>query len=1124
MNFPATFRQTLTLHFVIVAVLPILLLGLFGIQYFKQKHLETTFSLLDTHALAVRHEAIEFLQYTSASLALVEKTLNSSFLHSDAEINQYLQIAVNEPSNFESIYLLDKQHKITHLGLLEGRDRNRQDYLGLDLSAHEVFVDQAQLSGYTWSDTFFSTLTAEPSITLGIPLENGTLLGTVSLKKLSAELIERLEHVEGNFQFSLLDHHGILIADSRPDLTSQRHNLRLHPEVRAALDNKVESPHHLHEDGSLLESVRLVPETGWVSYVSLPMQEAMQGVTPLRYLLTSVLTLAACLGVVLAIWLSRRMLRPILLLRDVAGEVAKGDYNQLLQPALYEELEDLSGSFREMISSVKDREQSIRESQASYRDISARLQLLINHMPFGCLMLDAENRVELWNPAAEQIFGFCSDEVVGLHPHEFLVPEHIQEETSQILERLKNGDSLALNINENLTRDGRTITCEWYNTPLQNPDGSIKGVISMVQDISQRVSAENALKESETSFRTMFQTNPDAILITRLSDGKMVSVNDHCLSTAGYTAEEIIGKTTLDINIWVNLDERDSYLNLIRNNGFVENFEMSLRSKSGRVWTGLASSRTLVLNDEICLLAVIRNITAMKQAESRLVRSESRFRSLISVMGEGVIILGHNGEIVQCNQAAERIMKVKADDIIGKFHYELIQGGIHEDGRVYSAAESPSSLTLQKGEPVTNQIIGLPQANGQTIWLQLNTHALGLDRSGKPVAVVVSFADVTRLKHIETELRESEQHMQTLSRQFQGVLEAIPDRIMILDAQMRVIWLNWFEDDSDPTGQKLSENLCCHDLPGVHCGPSSGADSFLCDNCPVQKALVSGRTEEGQTESSDGRTLSLRAFPVFNELGEVVNVIELAQDITESLRHQEQSMRTGQLAALGELAAGVAHEINNPINGVINYAQLILNKAVADSREQELSQRIIRESGRVATIVRELLYFAREESQEVHLITVLDALNEALALTKNQMNKDGVTLQIQMPDDLPMIKSHSHQIPRLFLNLISNARYALAEKHPDMDPDKILQVIGEEVLKDDQTLVRITFRDEGIGIDAELLPRIMNPFVTSKPSAQGTGLGLSISHEIVQKHGGTLTINSVQGEFTEVVIELPADK
>jgi len=1245
MKFPASLRQSLTLHFVAVAVLPILLLGVFGIQYVEHKHLETVSTLLDAHALDVSREASEFLQDTSASLSLVEKTLNSGLLQNDAEINQYLQMAINELNNFESIYLLNKDFRVAHLGLSADNTDNREDYLGLDFSAHEIFTQHSQLSGQVWSNTFLSTITVEPSITLGIPLEDGILLGTVSLKKLSAELAERLEQTRGDFQFSLLDHHGVLIADSQSGLTSQRLNLRLHPEVRGALDHKIEVASKLHEDGSLLESIHLVPETGWAAFVRLPMQKAMVGVAPLRYLLITSLTFAAFLGVALAFWLSRRMLRPILLLRDATRAVAKGDYEQPLQTSIYEELEDLSGSFREMIVAVEEREQSISDNRARYRNLvnsidgivweldlaefrftfvsnqaeqilgypaqqwlddkdfwpqhvyeddrdwvlnycgtetkalrdhdfeyrmiaadgrlvwlkdiasvvvedglpvrlrgvmlditkrkeaelhlvetTERLQLLLDRMPFGCVMWNAENLVELWNPAAEEIFGFTQKEVLGLHPHEFLVSESVQKETSRVFERLKNGDPIAHSINDNITKDGRSISCEWHNTPLQNPDGSTKGVISMVQDISQRLSAENALRQSEVSFRAVFQTNPDAVLITRVSDGHILNVNDHCLSMSGYTREEMIGKSTLDIGLWMDSADRDRFLSLVSNEGFVENFEMSMRTKIGRVRIGLSSTRTLVLNDEPCLLTVVRDITEMKEAEGRMARSEARFRSLISVMGDGLMILGYNGEIVQCNQTAERIMGMKTDDLIGKLHNELILEAIHEDGTSYALEEHPAASTLRTGEPVTNQIMGIVLADGQTVWLQVNTHALGLDKAGKPVAVVATFADVTRLKNIETELRVSENHMKTLSMQFQGVLEAIPDRIMILDAEMRVVWLNWFEDGIDPEEEYQVEPVCCHELSGVSCSPLAGLVALLCDNCPVKRAFASGRTESEQVEMSDGRTLALRVFPVFNELGAVVNVIVISQDITESLRHQAQAMRTGQLAALGELAAGVAHEINNPINGVINYAQLILNKAIADSREQELSQRIIKESERVATIVRELLFFAREESQEVNRTTISDALSEVLALTQNQLNKEGVQLQIQLPEELPGIVSRSHQIQQLFLNLISNARHALTEKYPDMNLDKILLIKGEEILKDDQPFVRVVFRDHGVGIDAELLPRVMNPFTTTKSSKEGTGLGLSISHEIVLKHGGTIAIDSVRGEFTEIIIELPAEK
>jgi PAS domain S-box-containing protein len=601
----------------------------------------------------------------------------------------------------------------------------------------------------------------------------------------------------------------------------------------------------------------------------------------------------------------------------------------------------------------------------------------------------------------------------------------------------------------------------------------------------------------------------------------IVNVNDYCLKSTGYSRAEVVGRTSLDVGFWAHAEDRERFITLLRENGHVDNLEMLLRIKDGREKTGLMSARTLTLNDEICGLTVIRDITEMKDAETRLVRSESRFRSLISVMGEGLVILGFNGEVVQCNNAAERILGKTSEDIVGQLNDELMQGVIKEDGQNYGPDDEPSAITLQTGSSVINQVMGIPRTDGSVVWVQVNSHALGLNSSGRPVAVVVTFADVSRLKSIETELRKSESHLKSMTMQFQGLLEAFPDQIMVLDKDMRMVWLNR-NPDYEQLSYDRSMRTPCYEMPEVECGPASGSKEPQCESCPIKKSFASGQIEESQISLDDGRTLALRAFPIFDEEGEVMNVIEIVQDISESLKQRAQSMRTGQLAALGELAAGVAHEINNPINGVINYAQLILNKAVEDSREEELSKRIIRESERVATIVRELLYFSRTESQQVETLSVLEALNESLALVQNQLNKEGISLQIKLPEGLPMINSRSHQIQRLFLNLISNARYALTEKYPETDPNKVLMVVGEVVEKDHQSFVSITFRDHGTGIPPELLERVLNPFVTTKAAGVGTGLGLSISYEIVQKHDGELSITSQEGEYTEAVVLLPA--
>jgi len=137
------------------------------------------------------------------------------------------------------------------------------------------------------------------------------------------------------------------------------------------------------------------------------------------------------------------------------------------------------------------------------------------------------------------------------------------------------------------------------------------------------------------------------------------------------------------------------------------------------------------------------------------------------------------------------------------------------------------------------------------------------------------------------------------------------------------------------------------------------------------------------------------------------------------------------------------------------------------------------------------------------------------------MRKDGVRLRSEMPPDLPEIFGHSQQIQQVFLNVINNARYALNQKYKGAAEGKKFEIYGEEVTIDICPYVRIRFNDGGSGIPANVIDKIMNPFFSTKPSSKGTGLGLSISHGIISDHGGRLTIESIEGEFTNVIIDLP---
>ena len=253
--------------------------------------------------------------------------------------------------------------------------------------------------------------------------------------------------------------------------------------------------------------------------------------------------------------------------------------------------------------------------------------------------------------------------------------------------------------------------------------------------------------------------------------------------------------------------------------------------------------------------------------------------------------------------------------------------------------------------------------------------------------------------------------------------------------------------------------------------------------------------------------------------GEIVTVYS---DETELKALQAETLRAGHLASIGELAAGVAHEINNPINSVINLAQILVNECGREGLEQDVAGRIIKEGNRIAGIVGSLLAFARDRKDYKNPVNVRDIMNETLALTKTQVKKDGIDLKMDIQADLPDLMGHLQQIQQVFLNIINNARYALNQKYPDGDENKIFEITAEQVIRDSRPWVRVTFLDHGMGIPVKNIEHVMDPFFTTKPAGDGTGLGLSIGHGIISDHGGRLKLESSEGGFTRVIIDLPA--
>jgi signal transduction histidine kinase len=293
----------------------------------------------------------------------------------------------------------------------------------------------------------------------------------------------------------------------------------------------------------------------------------------------------------------------------------------------------------------------------------------------------------------------------------------------------------------------------------------------------------------------------------------------------------------------------------------------------------------------------------------------------------------------------------------------------------------------------------------------------------------------------------------------------------------------------------------------------------------VEKTLRDGHWHGQVVNFAEGGReviLDCRTQLVCDHDGKATAVCGVSTDITERVRLEAQLRQQQKLEAIGTLAGGVAHEINNPINGIMNYAQLIKDLVAGqEPAVDEIADEIIIETERVASIVRNLLRFARHEKEEHGPVAVREIVEGTLALVNTVLRHDQILLEVSVPEGLPQIRCRSQEIQQVVMNLVTNARDALNAKYLEYDEDKVMRLQAARVDTEHGPCVKLTVEDHGIGIEPDVKPRIFDPFFTTKGRDQGTGLGLSISYGIVREHGGTITVETETGKYSRVSVFLP---
>jgi PAS domain S-box-containing protein len=731
------------------------------------------------------------------------------------------------------------------------------------------------------------------------------------------------------------------------------------------------------------------------------------------------------------------------------------------------------------------------------------LRKAVEALPVGVTITDLKRRVLYTNPAEAAMHGYAVEELLGRDAR-CLGSEVSKRGISR--EEMVNGIPYNRE-SRNRRKDGTDFPVHLISVPVVQENGEPLGMITVAEDISHRKDAERELRIKEIAIRSSMNAMAFADL-----EGAITYVNESCLSMWGCEgAAEVVGR--FGGEFLRDKQEAHVVLDALRTHG---NWigELTARRKDGTPFdiqcvAGLVRDEG---GDALCIMLSAVDVTERKTAETALRESEERYRSFVHNFQGIAFRTSMDSTPLFLHGAVEKITGYAEKDFLErKPPWEDI---IHPDDRERTA-ESLNALVSSPG-PMTEREYRIVRRDGEVRWIYELLQKAG-DPSGR-LYLQGSLYDITQRKIAEESLRINEWNYRKLSREFNTLLNAIPDPLLLLSPDLDVIWAN--AGAAAVIGRDKVDflsGLRCHDLWFKSDRP--------CEGCPVVRCFESGQGESEAMEHTAGRLWDVRAFPIKDEKTDrVKNVIALLIDITEKTRLEGEARRAAQLASVGELAAGTAHEINNPINSIINYAQVVADRYDEDTKESDYCRRIIKEGNRIAAIVRGLLSFARQDSGEKCLVKVEDVLRDVLALTRAAMAREGVRIAVDSEPDLPPVWASYRQLEQVFLNLLSNAQHALEEKYPSQHEDKVLYISCGMAESEGIRYVRSIFHDRGLGIPAHLLQKVHEPFFTTKPQGKGTGLGLSISYGIIKEHGGAISIKSTPGEFTRVIVDLPEVK
>jgi len=755
------------------------------------------------------------------------------------------------------------------------------------------------------------------------------------------------------------------------------------------------------------------------------------------------------------------------------------------------------------LSRMKEADLAKKDLEATLRSLSdseEKLRLTLESVSEGITVSDLKGKILQVNDAALSMHG-CDrrEEVIGRSAFELIARKEHATAMHNLKRTLETGHSGLIEYTL-LRKDGSEFPGELNASLIRDAAGEPIAFVACTRDITERKKAEERLRESERKYRLIADSTTDYIsMVTFKGTYSYVSPSTRAL---GYEPEELLGKSGFDfihpddikklVPLWTKYaTKKPNALLALKRENISEFINFRYRGKWGQ-WHYIEATANLVdaLHGEgLDILLTCRDMTERKQAEDILRESEEKYRTIFESANDILVLLDTKGRIVDTNTKLSELGGYRREEVVGK------------NIRSLSKMMTKKSLAIVlKNFLKTSVGIGVPpfevemiKKNGELATAEIS--AVAIKKDGKIVGVLGILRDVTQRKQAEAELRAQKELTDR-------ILTNAPNNVLVVGRDLQVVLANKTFYDTFKVkkgkveGRRIDDIIPIADLSQAISNVLAGRESRL---------QIEFRHNIAATE----RTLVASIVPMQRE-----ETLLLLRDVTDEREKQERLYLTDRLASVGEMASGIAHELNNPLTGVIGLSQLLLENDMPDDIKEDIAA-IYSEAQRAAGIVKKLLAFARKHAPVREATRINNVIEDVLKLRAYEDKVNNIEVNTNLDPQLPEIMVDSFQMQQVFLNIILNAETAMAETHNR----GTLTITTRRI---DNT-INVSFTDDGPGIAKENLGRLFDPFFTTKEVGKGTGLGLSICYGIVTEHGGKIYAQSKLGRGATFVVELPVN-